>query len=39
MVELIGSEKQIKWAKEIKKELIKEVEEYKERFNKAENFK
>ncbi|MHB7981125.1 hypothetical protein CF067_16480 [Clostridium sporogenes] len=39
VVELIGSEKQIKWAKDIKKELIKEVEEYKERFNDAENFR
>ncbi|APH15069.1 hypothetical protein NPD5_3826 [Clostridium sporogenes] len=38
VVELIGSEKQIKWAKDIKKELIKEVEEYKERFNNAGNF-
>lgn len=39
MVELKGSEKQIKWAKDIKPELIKNVKEYKEDFNSADIFK
>lgn len=33
-VELIGSEKQVAWAKKIKDELLAQVEDYKKHFNK-----
>lgn len=37
MVELKGSEKQVKWAEDIKKELLNMVTDYKKSFNKSLN--
>lgn len=37
MVELVGSEKQIAWAKEIKETLLTRLNDYREKYNKSTN--